>query len=445
MALSAPSKQPKYDLRASPTQTTDTTVALPEGWKLVRLGDHVRFLRHGTNSRAELTTDSTVKYLHYGDIHTAADVLLDPHARPMPRLPLDSASGLDRLEDGDLVLVDASEDLDGVGKSVEIAGVQHDFVVAGLHTIAVRFDRAVLADGYKAYLQFCPAFRNQLRRLAAGTKVFATNRSHIASVELPLPGVTEQHDIAEALSDADGLLGALETLIAKKRAIKQATMQHLLTAYTRLPGFSGEWETKRWGDTITDCFSGATPRRDRPEFYKGTTRWITSGELHYNLITDTAEKISDEAVAATHLTILPPGTFLMAITGLEAEGTRGACGIVGAPSATNQSCMAVLPAAGLLTEYLFHYYVFRGKPLALQYCQGTKQQSYTATLVRQLPIDLPPTIEEQAAIAVVLSDMDAEIAALEARRDKTRAIKQGMMQQLLTGRVRLVPADSPAT
>lgn len=132
----------------------------------------------------------------------------------------------------------------------------------------------------------------------------------------------------------------------------------------------------------------------------------------------------------------------MAITGLEAEGTRGACGIVGAPATTNQSCMAIFPTNALTTSYLFHYYVFRGKSLALQYCQGTKQQSYTASLVKQLPVEIPPTVEEQSAIAAVLSDMDTEIEALEARRAKTRDLKQAMMQELLTGRIRLVQPEA---
>lgn len=100
--------------------------------------------------------------------------------------------------------------------------------------------------------------------------------------------------------------------------------------------------------------------------------------------------------------------------------------------------MAVYPTSDLKMEYLYHYYVLRGSHLAFQYCQGTKQQSYTAKLVKLLPIDLPPTVEEQTAIAAILSDMDAEIAALETRREKTRALKEGMMQELLTGRIRLV-------
>jgi type I restriction enzyme S subunit len=120
------------------------------------------------------------------------------------------------------------------------------------------------------------------------------------------------------------------------------------------------------------------------------------------------------------------------------EGTRGACGIVGSPAATNQSCMAIYPSEDLSTAFLYHYYVLRGKALALEYCQGTKQQSYTAKLVRLLPITIPPTMEEQIAIATVLSDMDCEIRSVETRLAKARQLKQGMMQELLTGRIRLI-------
>ena len=264
------------------------------------------------------------------------------------------------------------------------------------------------------------------------------NLEKLRPYPLAVPPLPEQRAIAGALSDVDALIGTLDQLIAKKRDLKQAAMQQLLTGQTRLPGFHGEWEVRRLGDVISHCFSGATPRRNRPDYYKGDIRWITSGELNYNVITDTAEKLTRGAVAQTNLTILPPGTFLMAITGLEAEKTRGSCGIVGAPSTTNQSCMAIFPTSELVTQYLFHYYVLRGKALALQYCQGTKQQSYTAKLVKKLPIALPPTTTEQTAIAEVLSDMDAELTALEQRRDKNRDLKQGMMQELLTGRTRLV-------
>lgn len=256
-------------------------------------------------------------------------------------------------------------------------------------------------------------------------------------VGLP-PTRVEQQAIACALSDADALIDSLEQLLTKKRQIKQGAMQELLTGKQRLLGFSDPWISCAWGDVIDDCSSGATPHRSHPEYYRGTIRWITSGELNYNEIEETIEHISAEAVEKTNLKIHPPGTFLMAITGLEAAGTRGSCGIVAQPAATNQSCMAIYPSSKLLTTYIFHYYVYKGDELALRYCQGTKQQSYTAALIRVLPIQYPESTEEQRVIAQVLTDMDVQITALESRLTKARALKQAMAQALLTGRIRLV-------
>lgn len=203
-------------------------------WELKRLGDHLSFLRNGTNSRAELADEGGVRYLHYGDIHGSQQVLLDPSKNSMPCLPINKAKRLDRLASGDLVFADASEDLDGVGKSVEIQLSDDMELVSGLHTIAVRFNRKVMADGFKAYLQFIPKFRSHLRQLAAGTKVYATQRIHIASAELELPGVEEQIAIATVLSDMGSELAALETRRDKARNLKQGMMQELLTGRIRL-------------------------------------------------------------------------------------------------------------------------------------------------------------------------------------------------------------------
>jgi type I restriction enzyme S subunit len=203
-------------------------------WEVKRLGDHVRFLKNGTLSRAQLSVDGSVQYLHYGDIHSAAALWLNPQEAEMPFVDLELVKSLDRLEDGDVVYVDASEDLDGVGKSIEIQDCDGAEVVAGLHTIAARYDKRVLADGFKAYLQFVPAFRDHLRSMAAGTKVLATNRKHIAGVEMAIPSTSEQTAIAEVLSDMDADLAALEAQADKARAVKQGMMQQLLTGKVRL-------------------------------------------------------------------------------------------------------------------------------------------------------------------------------------------------------------------
>lgn len=184
-------------------------------WNETRLGNHVSFLKNGIHSRAQLTVDDSIRYLHYGDIHVATGLRLDLRQVEMPRLPELEAARLTRLEDGDLVFVDASEDLAGVGKSLEITGAEGIEAVAGQHTIAARFDKEVLADGFKGYLQHIPAFTTHLRRLAAGTKVYANNRKHIASAEILLPEPDEQRAIVRVLSDMDAEITALEARLRK--------------------------------------------------------------------------------------------------------------------------------------------------------------------------------------------------------------------------------------
>lgn len=204
-------------------------------WSDVLLGDHVSYVKTVALSRAQLDSESPVRYLHYGDIHTRTNVRLDAAHEPMPRASSDLLRKAGRLQKGDLVFADASEDPDGVGKSVEITSVPEAGVVPGLHTIAARFDKAVLADGFKAYLQFIPSFREALLRLAAGTKVLATTRSFISSISLTLPDADEQHAIATVLADADTEIQQFQVRLAKARNVKQGMMQELLTGRTRLP------------------------------------------------------------------------------------------------------------------------------------------------------------------------------------------------------------------
>ena len=206
---------------------------------------------------------------------------------------------------------------------------------------------------------------------------------------------------------------------------------------TDLGLFPIDWSVSDWSSVLDGFTSGATPSRAIKDYFKGNIRWITSGELNYNIIIDTIEHISKDAVKRTNLTVHPPGTFLMAITGLEAEGTRGSCGIIGKESTTNQSCLAIYGTSRLMIPYLFYFYVKYGDWLAKHYCQGTKQQSYTASLVKQLPIIYPPSIEEQRCITEVLSDVDNLISSLQKLIEKKKAIKQGAMQELLTGKKRL--------
>ena len=204
-----------------------------------------------------------------------------------------------------------------------------------------------------------------------------------------------------------------------------------------------DWVNCTFKDVLTTFSSGATPYRAISDYYKGNINWISSGELNYNKITETIEHISESAVKNTHLHIHQSGTFLMAITGLEAAGTRGRCAFVGVPATTNQSCLAINGTEKMCVNYLFWFYRMWGEYLAFKYCQGTKQQSYTAEIVKKLPIYCPRELAEQEKIAKALSDVDELIGALERKIEKKRLIKQGTMQQLLTGKKRLPGFSQP--
>lgn len=204
-----------------------------------------------------------------------------------------------------------------------------------------------------------------------------------------------------------------------------------------------DWEIGYFGDVLCTFSAGATPYRGIPDYYNGKINWISSGELNYNVIYDTIEHISEEALRNTNLCLHAPGTFLMAITGLEATGTRGKCAFVGVPSATNQSCLAINGTNKMDIKYLYWYYRMYGNYLAFKYSQGTKQQSFTATIVKNLPITYPKQVIEQHRIASALTSIDNLISSLGKLIEKKKNIKQGAMLQLLTGKTRLKGFNEP--
>ena len=233
------------------------------------------------------------------------------------------------------------------------------------------------------------------------------------TITVVLPPLSEQRAIAEVLSDVDGLLNALEALIAKKQAIKQAIMQQLLTGKTRLSGFSGTWETKRLGEITLIKKGSLITEKD---VASGTIPVIAGGQkpaYYHNTANRTGKTITVSASGAY------AGFVALHVEPIFAS-----------------DCSTVSESSSFSIDFIYYYLVFNQNVIYNAQTGGAQPHIHPVDLM-PLPVNLPP-LREQNAIASVLSDMDAEIAALEQRRDKTRAIKQGMMQQLLTGRVRLV-------
>ena len=251
---------------------------------------------------------------------------------------------------------------------------------------------------------------------------------------LPLPPVTEQRVIAEALRDVDKLIHAQDKYIAKKRDIKLAAMQQLLTGKVRLPGFSDDWQVKTIGE-FTGCISGGTPSTSIPRYWGGAIKWMSSGELHLKMIWDVEGRITESGLKNSSAKMVPPGCVLI---GLAGQGkTRGTVAFNMVPLCTNQSIAAVLPNNQFVSKYLYHNLDSRYEELRSLSTGAGGRGGINLTIIKSVSVPFP-TVKEQEAIATVLSEMDAEITALEQKRDKTHSLKQGMMQELLTGKKRLV-------
>jgi type I restriction enzyme S subunit len=295
------------------------------------------------------------------------------------------------------------------------------------------------------FYQFSSRFYDRIMSMTAKSSVDSVRMEMIAGMPIPLPPPPEQRAIAEALSEVDGLLEALEALIAKKRAIKQAAMQQLLTGKTRLPGFSGEWERRRrLGELIYLIPSGIYGLERRAGTLTGmpvaTTAHI-NGNDNWNDKKMEIRYFTDSQIA--RYSPLEGDLIVVKSSGSAASIQSGKMGFVtgdkiGALIFSN--FLMLLRPTECQARFLFYQLVSsRVKRMLPHLVEASTYPNIRINDYLEIEVPLPQRNEQQA-IAAVLSDMDIEIAALERRRDKTRAIKQGMMQQLLTGRVRLVDA-----
>jgi type I restriction enzyme, S subunit len=253
-------------------------------------------------------------------------------------------------------------------------------------------------------------------RSSRGTSGPTLSQKQVATFKIPIPSEDEQRAIATALSDVDALLAQLDQLIAKKRDLKQATMQQLLTGQTRLPGFSGAWHVKRLGD-VAHIKTGGKNNQDK----------IEDGEYPFFVRSATIERINSYSHECE--AILIPG-----------EGGIGSIfHYINGRFDVHQRVYVISQfQPNVFGKYIYLYMSTHFGDHAMQNSVKATVDSLRLPTFQSFELNLPPTLEEQTAIATILSAMDAELATLQARRDKTHALKQGMMQELLTGRIRLV-------
>jgi type I restriction enzyme, S subunit len=261
------------------TKYKQTEVGLiPEDWDLVPFDKVFTFHSTSNYSKAQMSDDDEVGCIHYGLIHAIPNTQYNLKNGIKYYVSSDQAK-YDFVRDGDVIMVDASEDLEGVNKSVEVCGIGNKKYISGLHTYLLRDKNGSLADNFRGILLNSQLVKNQMLQLAVGMKVFGVSKTQLIKVKLPLPPtITEQKVIAQVLSDTDALIQALEKKIAKKKHIKKGVMQKLLTP-------TDDWIESKVA-SVGQPYGGMSGKT-KADFSNGNAHYVPFMNVMSNPITDT--------------------------------------------------------------------------------------------------------------------------------------------------------------
>jgi len=402
---------------------------IPEDWILSPLENLGIFFK-GKGIKKDEVREDGYGCIRYGEIYTKYDHYF---TEPQSRIPSCVSINSFPLKKGDLLFTGSGETLEEIGKCVAYLGEREAF--AGGDIIILRPHEKLFPLFASYALNFDVVNKQKIRR-GQGDAVVHIHADNLANILVPLPPLPEQKAIAEALSDVDELIARLDKLIEKKKAIKTAAMQQLLTGKIRLPGFQKkpgfkktevgmipkDWEVKPLYQT-TKCLDNLRIPLNESQ------RKAIPGPYPYCGANGIVDYIGKYLIDFPVILIAEDGGHF------EEYKTRPIAYKMSGKIWVNNHVHILIALENYDQDYIYYSLVHKN---ILPYLSGGTRAKLNKNQLYFIEIAYPSNKAEQTAIAKVLSDMDAEIEALEKRREKTKAIKKGMMQQLLTGRIRLV-------
>ncbi len=429
------------------TDTTPTKVhqdaklgVIPDGWSTPKINEVFQFINTTSFSRDQLNYDeeSDLYYIHYGDIHaTYKKPLLDFEIEAkVPKLNSDVMlpASIQYLKDGDVIIADASEDYAGVGEAIEIKNLNGKAAISGLHTFALRAIDNETVAGFRTYIFKNPNVKKALKTIATGSKVYGISKGNIQKFKIVLPTIPEQQEIAQILATWDVATIKQEALIKEKQQQKKSLMQQLLSGKKRFTGFDKKISFVKIKQ-IGKVLSGGTPSTSNSEYWNGGVPWCTPTEITglnglMNII-QTERTISESGLKNSSANLLPRNSLIVCT-----RATIGACAINTIPMATNQGFKNIIPEINKIDIIYLYYTVQTIKPKMIALSSGSTFLELSKTDFESIKIPLP-SLKEQQKVAEVLMAADNEITSLQQQLQKLKTQKQGLMQQLLTGKIRV--------
>lgn len=380
---------------------------IPEDWDVKSFDETFSFLSTNAVTREELVEEGVIKNVHYGDILVSYPSILNS-CDIKTYIGNVSLSNLKYAKNGDIIIADTAED-ETVGRAVELKGLKdNEKVVSGMHTMFCRpKDVKSFASGYLGYFINSDVYHNQLLPLITGIKVSSISKSEIKTTMVIVPEYKEQEKIADVLEDVDSLIDKTQQLINKKKDLKTATMQKLLTP-------KENWVTYKLGDCSKICTGN-----------ENNENKVEDGLYPFFVRSENIERINTYSYDGE--AILVPGE----------GGIGNIFHYINGRFNYHQRVYKISDFRYIDGKYTYYYMKKYFGKYALSNTVKATVDSLRLPTFEEFNIKCPE-LAEQKIISQTISDMDAEIEALEKKLSKYKDLKTGMMQQLLTGKIRLL-------
>ena len=387
------------------------TAKIPKHWKIKKLGDVLEIFPTASYSRSELSDEGEMQYIHYGDIHTKFDSLLEITDNTLPKISKSKGEKYETIQLGDLVMVDASEDYQGVGKSTEVIALSRYNTIAGLHTFLLRDKGKYFCLGYKGYITMSDYVKKQLYIAATGTKVYSLSKESLKLIQLPIPPLEEQEKIAEILLSCDKAIRLTTQIITQLKQRNQGLAQQLLTGEKRVKGFENSvWKEVRLGEICKIT----TGKLDANEMVpNGKYRFYTCAKDYFY--------INKYAFDTEALLISGNGAYVGYVHYYKGKFNA-------------YQRTYVLDSFIENIRFIKHFLDKNlKKRISNEKMEGNTPYIILSTLSEML-IHLP-SLKEQNAIAQILDTAHQELKLYEQKLQLLQAQKKTLMQKLLTGEV----------
>jgi type I restriction enzyme S subunit len=407
------------------------TVIIPSGWSSLPINEVFEFIGTSSFSRNDLNyevEEDSIYYIHYGDIHaTYKNAVLDFDTETrIPILNKDIKPSAHLLKEGDLVIADASEDYEGIGEALEVYNLGDKKALAGLHTFALRDNSNKTAHGYRAYIFKNHEVKNRLKTIATGSKVYGISKGNLTKFKITLPPYQEQQKIAQILSTWDKAIVLQQQLITQKQQNKKAIMKKLLSGEVRFKGFeNSQWRLKSLEEIAT--FKNGKGHEnvviEKGAFFIVNSKFVSTNG---NVIKQTNHNLSplNKNEITLVMSDIPNGKALAKCFYINEDDKY----------TLNQRICSIKAKDG--TNSFFLYYLLNRNQYFLGFNNGVSQTNLRKDEILECPL-MMPSIIEQHKIAAYLNSIDKEINVLEKDLIAMQKQKQGLMQQLLTGKLRV--------